>query len=175
MLVNEVWIWVLGVLLIKFWQIKFEWFSLQIRVQVKNRGMLPHDRNIDHHDRDRSSTSRALLGLTLLDSLVCSRSLITIVTSCFTIVTMLTVDYHDRDSLWGRFWGAHDRSSRSWPCYFQLVTFKNFWFLIGLSLVYFWFILGFCLAFLRRYITNINFISCIFSQRCYIDFIYKIL
>ena len=65
----------------------------------KNRGMLPHDRDIIHHDHDRSSTSRALLGLIVLDSLVCSRSLITTVTSCLKIVTMLTVDHHDRDSL----------------------------------------------------------------------------
>ena len=140
MLVNEVWIWVLGVLLIRFWQIKFEWFSLQIHFQVKNRGMLPHDRDIMHHDHDRSSTSRALLGLTVLDSLVCSWSHITTVISHITTVMVLTIDHHDRDSLWGRFWGAHNRSSRSWPCYFQLVTFKNFWFLIGL---FFWFIIGF--------------------------------
>ena len=64
----------------------------------KNRGMLPHDRDIVSHDRERSSTSRALLGLIVLDILVCSRSLITIVTSCLTIVTVLTIDHHDRDS-----------------------------------------------------------------------------
>ena len=57
----------------------------------ESRGMLPHDRDIMHHDRDRSSTSRALLGLTVLDSLGCSRSLITTVTSCLTIVTVLTI------------------------------------------------------------------------------------
>ena len=76
----------------------------EIRFQVKNRGMLPHDRDIMHHDRDRSFTSRALLGLIVLDSLVCSRSLITTVTSCLTIVTvceagsgLLTTVAHDRD------------------------------------------------------------------------------
>ena len=53
--------------------------------------MLPHDRDIIYQDRDRSSKSRALLGLTVLDNLVCSRSHIT-------IVTMLTIDHHDRDS-----------------------------------------------------------------------------
>ena len=82
----------------KFWQIKFEWFSLQICFQVKNRGMHPHDRDIIHHDHDRSSTSRALLGLTVLDNLVCSRFHIMTVISYITIVTVLTIDHHDRDS-----------------------------------------------------------------------------
>ena len=40
----------------------------------KNRGMLAHDRDIVYHDRERSSTSRALLGLTVLNSLICSWS-----------------------------------------------------------------------------------------------------
>ena len=71
--------------------------------------MLPHDRDIVYHDRERSSTSRALLGLTVLDSLVCSRSHITTVTSCLTIVNVLTIDHNDRDSLRGRLWVAHDR------------------------------------------------------------------
>ena len=65
----------------------------------KNKGMLPHDRDIMHHDRDGSSTSRALLGLTVLNNLVFSRSYITTVTSYLTIVTMLTINHHDRDSL----------------------------------------------------------------------------
>ena len=49
--------------------------------QVKNRGMLPHDRDTMHHDRERSSMSRALLGLIVLDSLGHSRSFLTIMTS----------------------------------------------------------------------------------------------
>ena len=102
--------------------------------------------DITYHDRDRSSTSRALLGLTVLDNLVCSQSHITTVTSYLTIVTMLTINHHDRDSLWGRFWGAHDRSSRSWPYPSSSWPSKNFGFLIGLSLVYFWLFWGFCLA-----------------------------
>ena len=79
----------------------------------ESKGMLTHDRDIMYHDRDRYSTSRALLGLTVLDSLVCSRSLITTVTSCLTIVTVLTIDHHDRDNLRGRLWVAHDHCSRS--------------------------------------------------------------
>ena len=70
---------------------------LQFRFQLKNRGMLPHDRDIMHHDRDRSSTSRALLGLTVCEILGHSRAILTIVTSCLTIVTMLTIPPHDRD------------------------------------------------------------------------------
>ena len=54
--------------------------------------MLPHDRDTLPHNRERSSTSRALLGLTVVDSLGRSRAILT-------IVTMLTVDHHDRDSL----------------------------------------------------------------------------
>ena len=63
-----------------------------IGFQVKNRGMLPHDRNTLPHDRERSSTSRALLGLTVVVSLGRSRAIIM-------IVTMLTVNHHDRDIL----------------------------------------------------------------------------
>ena len=74
----------------------------EIGLQVKNRGMLPHDRDTLPHDREKSFTSRALLGLTVLDNLVCSRSHITTVTSCLTIVTMLTINHHERDSLQGK-------------------------------------------------------------------------
>ena len=64
----------------------------EIRFQVKSRGMLPHDRDTLSHDRERSFTSRALLGLTVVDSLGRSRAILM-------IVIMLTVDHHDRDSL----------------------------------------------------------------------------
>ena len=59
--------------------------------------MLPHDRDIVYHDRERSFTSRALLGLTVLDNLVCSWSHITTVTLFLTTVTVLTINHHDRD------------------------------------------------------------------------------
>ena len=66
---------------------------------VKNREMLPHDRDTLPHDREKSFTSRALLGLTVVDNLGRSQAIIMTMTSCLTIVTMLTVDHHDRDSL----------------------------------------------------------------------------
>ena len=59
--------------------------------------MLPHDRDIAYHDREWSSTSRALLSLTVRKILVCSRADITTVISCLTIVTMITSNHHDRD------------------------------------------------------------------------------
>ena len=121
---------------IKFYKLKFERFSLKFHFW-ENRGMLPHDRDITYHYRDRSSMSRAPLGLTVLDSLVCSRSHITTVTSCLTIVTMLTINHHDRDNLWGRLWGAHDRSSRSWPYPSSSWHIKKNLFIFGLFLVYF--------------------------------------
>ena len=64
----------------------------EIGLQVESRGMLPHDRDTLPHDRERSLMSRALLDLTVVDSLGRSRVILT-------IVTMLTVDHHDRDSL----------------------------------------------------------------------------
>ena len=64
----------------------------------KNREMLPHDRDIVYHDCERSSTSRALLGLTVLDILVCSRSHITTVISYIMTVMVLTINHHDHDS-----------------------------------------------------------------------------
>ena len=73
-----------------------------------------------------------------------------------TIVTVLTIDHHDRDSLWGRFWGAHDRSSRSWPYPSSSWPSKIFGFLIGLSLVWFWFILEVLFSVLGRYIFGIK-------------------
>ena len=106
----------------------------------ENRGMLPHDRDIVYHDRERSFTSRALLGLTVLDNLVCSRSHITTVISYITIVTVLTIDHHDRDSCEA---GSglltthpHDRdhvTSSSWPSKFWVSNM----FIFGLLLVYF--------------------------------------
>ena len=59
--------------------------------------MLPHDRDIAYHDREWSSTSRALLSLTVRKILVCSRASITIVIMLITTVTVLTINHHDRD------------------------------------------------------------------------------
>ena len=111
---------------------------LQIDFFSENRGMLPHDRDITYHNHDGSSTSRALLGLTVLDNLVCSRSHITTVTSCHHDRDLLTIIHHDRDCLQGRFWGAHDRCSRSWwlpssswPSKFLIFKLVYFWFLLN--------------------------------------------
>ena len=80
----------------------------------KNRGKLPHDRDIAYHDRDMPSTSRALLGLTgstfwFAHGLISrpwyhasrswpwSRATITIVTCSEADAGVLTTVYHDRD------------------------------------------------------------------------------
>ena len=103
--------------------------------------MLPHDRDIAYHDREWSSTSRALLSLTVRKILVCSRADITTVISCLTIVTMITSNHHDRDCCKADSGVlttvAHDRDD-SLPARDQV---KNF----GFQLVYFWFILRFYL------------------------------
>ena len=102
--------------------------------------MLPRDRDIVYHDRERSSTSRALLGLTVLDNLVCSRSHITTVISYITIVTVLTIDHHDRDSCEA---GSgvlttvpHDRDDFLPARDLRKFLVSN-WFIFGLLLVYF--------------------------------------
>ena len=88
--------------------------------------MLPHDRDIAYHDRDMPSTSRALLSLTVRKILVCSRVSIMIVTMLITIVTVLTINHHDRDCCKADFGVlttvAHDRDD-SLPARDQV---KNF-------------------------------------------------
>ena len=154
----SVWNWSLKLKImyfpIQFYKLKFERFSLKFHFW-ENRGMLPHDRDIVYHDRERSSTSRALLGLTVLDNLVCSRSHITTVRLCLTwhrasrswpcsrstitIVTVceadsgvLTTDHHDRD---------HTLPAR------DLQKRNKKWFLIGLVWFIFSLFWGFCLVF----------------------------
>ena len=87
---------------------------LEIEFFSENRGKLPHDRDMAYHDREWSSTNRALLSLTVWKSLgrsratsrswpliitivTYSRSTITIVTVCKTDSGVLTTVAHDRD------------------------------------------------------------------------------
>ena len=81
----------------KFCICKFWMSFLQIDFFSENRGMLPHDRDIAYHDREWSSTSRALLSLTVWKRLGRSRATSRSWPLIITIVTMITINHHDRD------------------------------------------------------------------------------